>query len=127
MNKDSLVRRKEYPMESSSKSRESVYIETSTRRSRGVLEQWSIGIGRSRRGHVRVATGSKDRAARLRRPALSQSDHDGMLCHDDPVKAAYQAVTVTGSVPESDREHALHGITGQNLPYLTHGDSKNHN
>ncbi|MQL98772.1 hypothetical protein Taro_031485, partial [Colocasia esculenta] len=45
LNKDSLVRQKEYPTESSSKSRESVYMETSARRSRGILEQWSIGIG----------------------------------------------------------------------------------
>ncbi|MQL99050.1 hypothetical protein Taro_031764 [Colocasia esculenta] len=36
--KDSLVRQKQYPTESSSKSREIVYIETSARRSRGILE-----------------------------------------------------------------------------------------
>ncbi|MQL91710.1 hypothetical protein Taro_024326 [Colocasia esculenta] len=45
LNKDSLVRQKEYPTESSSKSRESVYIETSARRSRGILEQWNVGNG----------------------------------------------------------------------------------
>ncbi|MQM04163.1 hypothetical protein Taro_036956 [Colocasia esculenta] len=45
LNKDLLVRQKEYPTESSSKSRESVYIETSARHSRGILEQWSIDIG----------------------------------------------------------------------------------
>ncbi|MQM08892.1 hypothetical protein Taro_041751 [Colocasia esculenta] len=45
LNKDSLVQQKEYPTESSSKSRESVYIETSARRSRGILEQWSVGNG----------------------------------------------------------------------------------
>ncbi|MQM12780.1 hypothetical protein Taro_045699 [Colocasia esculenta] len=43
LNKDSLVRQKEYPTESLSKSRESVYIETSARHSRGILEQWSVG------------------------------------------------------------------------------------
>ncbi|MQL82777.1 hypothetical protein Taro_015259 [Colocasia esculenta] len=45
LNKGSLVRQKEYPTESSSMSRESVNIETSARRSGGVLEQWSVGIG----------------------------------------------------------------------------------
>ncbi|MQM09197.1 hypothetical protein Taro_042062 [Colocasia esculenta] len=45
LNKDSLVRRKEYPTKSSSKSRESVNIETSARCSRGILEQWSVEIG----------------------------------------------------------------------------------
>ncbi|MQM13661.1 hypothetical protein Taro_046588 [Colocasia esculenta] len=45
LNKDSLVRQKEYPMESSSKSRESMYIETSARRSRRILEQWSVSNG----------------------------------------------------------------------------------
>ncbi|MQL82867.1 hypothetical protein Taro_015348 [Colocasia esculenta] len=45
MNKDSLVQQKEYPTESSSKSRESVYMETSVRRSRGILEQWSVDNG----------------------------------------------------------------------------------
>ncbi|MQM22411.1 hypothetical protein Taro_055463 [Colocasia esculenta] len=35
LNNDSVVRQKEYPTESSSKSRESVYIETSARCSRG--------------------------------------------------------------------------------------------
>ncbi|MQM21628.1 hypothetical protein Taro_054671 [Colocasia esculenta] len=45
LNKDSLVRQKEYPMESSSKSRENVYIEPSARHSRGILEQWSVGNG----------------------------------------------------------------------------------
>ncbi|MQM06892.1 hypothetical protein Taro_039723 [Colocasia esculenta] len=45
LNKDSLVRQKEDPTESSSKSRESVYIETSARRSREILEQWSVGNG----------------------------------------------------------------------------------
>ncbi|MQM04162.1 hypothetical protein Taro_036957 [Colocasia esculenta] len=38
LNKDSLVWQKEYPTESSSKSRESVYIETRARHSRGILE-----------------------------------------------------------------------------------------
>ncbi|MQM11018.1 hypothetical protein Taro_043919 [Colocasia esculenta] len=51
LNKDSLVRRKEYPMESSSKSRECVIIEISTRRSRGILEQWSVGIGVPKTSH----------------------------------------------------------------------------
>ncbi|MQM10076.1 hypothetical protein Taro_042964 [Colocasia esculenta] len=45
LNKNSLVRWKENPTESSSKSRESVNIETSDRRSRGILEQWSVEIG----------------------------------------------------------------------------------
>ncbi|MQL72618.1 hypothetical protein Taro_004954, partial [Colocasia esculenta] len=45
LNNDSLVWQKEYPMESSPKSRESVYIETSARHSRGILEQWSIDNG----------------------------------------------------------------------------------
>ncbi|MQM09295.1 hypothetical protein Taro_042162 [Colocasia esculenta] len=45
LNKDSLVRQKEYPTKSSSKSRESVYIGTSARRSRGFLLQWSIDNG----------------------------------------------------------------------------------
>ncbi|MQM21283.1 hypothetical protein Taro_054321 [Colocasia esculenta] len=89
LNKDSLVRQKEYPTESSSKSRES------------------------------VATGSSDQAA----------DRDDMPCHDQIttegtvvtalVNVAYQAVEFIGSVPESDREKTLHGIAGQNLPYLT--------
>ncbi|MQM03175.1 hypothetical protein Taro_035952, partial [Colocasia esculenta] len=42
LNKDSLVRQKEYPTESLSKSRESVNIETTAQRSRGILEQWSV-------------------------------------------------------------------------------------
>ncbi|MQL92484.1 hypothetical protein Taro_025109 [Colocasia esculenta] len=45
LNKDSLVRQKEYPMESSYKSRESVNIETSARCSRGIPEQWSVDNG----------------------------------------------------------------------------------
>ncbi|MQM12815.1 hypothetical protein Taro_045734 [Colocasia esculenta] len=61
LNKDSLVRQKEYPTESSSKSRESVNIETSARRSRGVLEQWivSIGVPKHRENtYTRGTTGS---------------------------------------------------------------------
>ncbi|MQM05956.1 hypothetical protein Taro_038774 [Colocasia esculenta] len=72
LNKDSLVRQKEYPMESSSKSRESVYIETSARRSRGILEQWSVDNGKQ------IATGSSEdhdrsirSAAKTRRGTLS--------------------------------------------------------
>ncbi|MQL69507.1 hypothetical protein Taro_001795 [Colocasia esculenta] len=45
LNKDSLVRQKEYLTESSSESRESVYIETSARRSIGILEQRSVDNG----------------------------------------------------------------------------------
>ncbi|MQL85536.1 hypothetical protein Taro_018050, partial [Colocasia esculenta] len=45
LNKDSLVRQKEYPSKSSSKSRKRVIMETSAQCSRGVLEQWSIEIG----------------------------------------------------------------------------------
>ncbi|MQM02464.1 hypothetical protein Taro_035232 [Colocasia esculenta] len=72
LNKDSLVRQKEYPTESSSKSRESVYIETSDRRSRGILEQWSVDNGRQiamgsfegRNGLVRSGNRSRRQACR---------------------------------------------------------------
>ncbi|MQL67809.1 hypothetical protein Taro_000141 [Colocasia esculenta] len=64
----------------------------------------SVRAGRSRRGHVRVTTGSTDRASGLRRPALSRSDRDGTLCRDTLVNATYRVVAFTGSKPESDRE-----------------------
>ncbi|MQL98228.1 hypothetical protein Taro_030932, partial [Colocasia esculenta] len=51
--------------------------------------------GRSRWGHVRVTTGSTDRAARSQRPALSRSVRDGTLYRDAPVNAAYRAVAFT--------------------------------
>ncbi|MQM17491.1 hypothetical protein Taro_050464 [Colocasia esculenta] len=46
--------------------------------------------------------GSTDRAARWRRPALSRSDCDRMLCHDALVNTAYRVVAFTG---------LLHGIS----------------
>ncbi|MQL72615.1 hypothetical protein Taro_004951 [Colocasia esculenta] len=105
LNKDSLVRQKEYPTESSSKSRESVYIETCARRSRGILEQWSVDNGRQ------IATESyedRDRsvrsAARTRRGALSRSDRDRFLCRDGPENAAYRAVAFSSASPEFERE-----------------------
>ncbi|MQM20043.1 hypothetical protein Taro_053057 [Colocasia esculenta] len=73
---------------------------------------------RSRRGHVRVATGSTDRAARSRRPVLSRSDRDGTLYRDAPMNAAYRAVAFTGSVPESNRESTEHWIADQTFQGL---------
>ncbi|MQL88199.1 hypothetical protein Taro_020746 [Colocasia esculenta] len=97
LNKDSLVWQKEYLTESSSKSRECVYIETSARRSRGILEQWSVGQG-----------------ARTRRQGLSRSEHDARACRIQnvtgvsiaisPENAAYRAVAFSGPAPEFERE-----------------------
>ncbi|MQL95607.1 hypothetical protein Taro_028272 [Colocasia esculenta] len=80
----------------------------------GSGRQVVTGSCEGRDGFNRSAAGS-------RRPVLSRSNHDGTLCRDAPVNTAYRAVAFTGSVPEFDREQALHGIAGQNLSYLTHG------
>ncbi|MQM16197.1 hypothetical protein Taro_049152 [Colocasia esculenta] len=73
LNKDSLVRQKEYPTESSSKSRESVYIETSAQRSRGILEQWSVDNGKQ------IVTGSyEDRDGSFGQAAKTRRG----VCHD---------------------------------------------
>ncbi|MQM19884.1 hypothetical protein Taro_052897 [Colocasia esculenta] len=64
---------------------------------------------------------------RSRRQALSRSDCDSRLYHDGPVNAAYRAVTFTRSAPESDRDKNSIFDCGPDLPYLTQGDSENHN
>ncbi|MQL87053.1 hypothetical protein Taro_019588 [Colocasia esculenta] len=74
-------------------------------------------------GSTEIAMGScTDQAA----------DHDDRPCRDQIategtvamalVNATYRAVAFTGSVLEYDQEKTLHGIAGQNLPYLTQGD-----
>ncbi|MQL99407.1 hypothetical protein Taro_032131 [Colocasia esculenta] len=108
LNKDLLVWQKEYPTESSSKSRESVYIETSTRHSREILEQWSVNIG--------IPKSSRETIDKYRGAVMTTL-----------VNAAYRAVAFTGSMPGSDKETTLPWIAGQNLPYLTKGGSENHN
>ncbi|MQL75663.1 hypothetical protein Taro_008028 [Colocasia esculenta] len=103
-NKDSLVWQKEYPMESSSKSRRTL-MRVST-------------------GSTEIVTGfctGRDRLMGLdrdNRPCRHQITIEGTVAMA-LVNAAYQVVVFTGSVPESDREKTLHGIVGQILPYLT--------
>ncbi|MQM20806.1 hypothetical protein Taro_053834 [Colocasia esculenta] len=105
LNKDSLVRQKEYMMESSSKSRERVYIETSARRSRGILEQWSVENGRQvTTGSYEDRDGSFGQAARTRQGSLSRSDRDRYLRRDGPENAAYRVVAFSGSEPEFEQE-----------------------
>ena len=73
---------------------------------------------------MRVATAwSADRDDRTCRDQIATED----IVVTALVNAAYRAVAFTGSVPEPDKERTLHWIVGQNLPYLTSGDSKNHN
>ncbi|MQL74341.1 hypothetical protein Taro_006691 [Colocasia esculenta] len=89
----------EYPTESSSMSRESVNIETSTRHSRGILEQWSVDIG-----SYEDRDESFGQADRTRQGSLSRSDRDKYLCHNDPENAAYRAIAFSGTSPEFERE-----------------------
>ncbi|MQL68081.1 hypothetical protein Taro_000343, partial [Colocasia esculenta] len=91
LNNDSLVRQKENPTESSSKSEESADRD---RVSRGL--RWVCQVGRQN------ATGS-----------LSRSDHDRCLCHDGPENATYRAVAFSSSEPEFEREKDKPRVAGQ--------------
>ncbi|MQL92346.1 hypothetical protein Taro_024968 [Colocasia esculenta] len=94
---------------------------------------------RSRHTLMRVATGSTEIAtgSSTGRDRLIGSDRDDRFYRDHItiersvamalVNVAYRAVAFTGSAPSPNRERTLHWIAGQNLPYLTHGDSEIHN
>ncbi|MQL99452.1 hypothetical protein Taro_032177, partial [Colocasia esculenta] len=78
LNKDSLVWQKEYPTESSSKSREKIAT-----------------------GSYEDHDGSFGQAARTRQGSLSRSDRDRYLCRDSTENAAYRAVTFSGIVGDT--------------------------
>ncbi|MQL76641.1 hypothetical protein Taro_009043 [Colocasia esculenta] len=86
---------------------------------------------------MRVATGSTEIATGACTGRDRLVDRDDRHCRDQIatersvamalVNAAYRAVAFTGSAPSPNRERTSHWITGQNLPYLTQGDSEIHN
>ncbi|MQL70051.1 hypothetical protein Taro_002375 [Colocasia esculenta] len=117
LNKDSLVRQKEYLMDSSFNSRDSVHrnkCSTFYRNSRTVEHQYQRSQSIARIVDKQIATGSYEdndgsfgQATRTRQGSLSRSDRDRYLCRDGPENEAYRVVAFSGTSSEFDREKGL--------------------
>ncbi|MQM05405.1 hypothetical protein Taro_038217 [Colocasia esculenta] len=96
LNKDSLVRQKEYPMESSSKSRESIATCPSKGRDR-------VRSERDRVLHRMRRVDQSRELERDNRPCRVQNVTGGSVVIN-PENAAYRAIAFSGPAPESERE-----------------------